>query len=195
VEKVRTGWRVEFVCGLRAVRSARRDFQTLAEVGQQLSVGLAEVPEAIRRLQSERKQSAKQIEVHLSELARYRAAELVRQLPIENGLRLVRLHLTPAEAEGPAYAKLLASMLTAQSEKTVAIFAWRPAEEATTATIILARSSNLDLDCDATLRKALSAHNGRGGGSKEMAQGSIPQEHLLSVMETLAAAAESLRHR
>ena len=26
VEKVRQGWRVEFVCGLRAVRSARRDY-------------------------------------------------------------------------------------------------------------------------------------------------------------------------
>ena len=32
-EKVRQGWRVEFVCGKRAVSTARRDYTTLAERG------------------------------------------------------------------------------------------------------------------------------------------------------------------
>lgn len=189
--KVRGGWRVEFVCGLRAMRAARNDFQTLTEAGHQFSVSLKEVPEAIQRLQAEGKQNTKQIQTQISELAGYRAAELIRQTPIENGLRLVRLQLTPVDADSPAYTKLLASKLTSQGEKTVVVFAWHPAEEKEPATIIFARSGDLDLDCGAILRQALNACSGRGGGTKEMAQGSIPREHLLSVLEVLTNLASS----
>ena len=68
LEKVRLGWRVEFVCGLRAARAARGDFNVLTEAGQLLSVGLTEVPEAIRRLQVETKQAAKQIQAQISDV-------------------------------------------------------------------------------------------------------------------------------
>jgi alanyl-tRNA synthetase len=188
-EKVREGWRVEFVCGIRAMRTARIDFQTLTEAGRQLSVGLAEVPEAIQRLQAEGKQAAKQIQTQMSRLASYHAAELIRMTPVEQGLRLVRLQLTPSDCESATYAKLLASKLTSQSESTVAVFAWSPAEKTEPATVIFARSKDLDLDCGAVLRQTLNAHSGRGGGSKELAQGSVPPEHLSPVMDELAAAA------
>ncbi len=190
LEKVRLGWRVEFVCGLRAARAARGDFKVLAEAGQSLSVALTEVPEAIRRLQAEAKQATKQIQAQISELASYRAAEWIRQTPIERGLRVVRLQLTPADAASGAHAKLLAGKLVAQGEKTVAVFGWRPTAENEPATIILARSHDLDLDCGAALRQTLSNYSGRGGGSKDLAQGSVPQEQLASVMNDLTAAAK-----
>ncbi len=174
-------------CGLREFR--REDFQTLGRAAQQLSVGLAEVPEAIERLQGERKQAAKQIQMQLSELARYRAAELVRQHAMENGLRVVTLQLTPTDGDSPAYAKLLASMLTAQAEKTVAIFAWRPADTTAPATIVLARSRDLDRDCGAILRQVLGEFGGRGGGSKDMAQGSVAADRVQAVSDALARAA------
>jgi alanyl-tRNA synthetase len=190
-EKVRDGWRVEFVCGLRAMRTARNDFQTLTAAGRQLSVGLTEVPEAIQRLQAEGKQAAKQIQAQISDLASYRAAELIRQTPVEHGLRLVQLQLTPADSDSAAYAKLLASKLTGQGEKTIAVFAWSPAGEKEFATVVFACSNDLDLDCGALLRQALSDCNGRGGGSKEMAQGSVPPEHLQTVMNALRAAVKT----
>src|SRR6185437_199235 len=69
IEKVRQGWRVEFVCGLRSARSARSDFQNLTEAGRALSVGLAEISAAIQRLQAEGKQTAKQLQTQTLELA------------------------------------------------------------------------------------------------------------------------------
>jgi len=193
MEKVREGWRVEFVCGLRAVRAARGDFQALTEAARNLSVGLEEVPEAVARMQTEGKQSAKKIEAQGLELAQFRAAELVRQTPVENGLRVVRLVLSPPGADSPAEAKLLASRLTAQAKSTVAIFAWQAVEGTAPATVIFARSADVALDCGAVLRQALAENNGRGGGSKEMAQGSVAREQVASVMDALAAQANSAR--
>src|SRR5579875_1079321 len=46
-EKVTRGTRVEFVCGLRAVRAARADAAVLARATAALSVGAADIPTAI----------------------------------------------------------------------------------------------------------------------------------------------------
>ena len=50
VEKAKGGWRVEFVCGRRAVRAARRDFDTLRQAASLLSVGAADVPLRVEKL-------------------------------------------------------------------------------------------------------------------------------------------------
>ncbi len=63
MEKVRQGWRVEFVCGLRAVRAARRDFSTLREVAQTLSVGAPDVPGRVDALLAQAKRSAKELKL------------------------------------------------------------------------------------------------------------------------------------
>ena len=61
VEKVKKGWRVEFVCGLRAVRAARRDFALLSATGKILSVGAADLPERVEKLLEEKKAAAKEL--------------------------------------------------------------------------------------------------------------------------------------
>ncbi len=61
VEKVRQGWRVEFCCGLRAVRAARADYELLSGVARTLSVGAKDVPARIEKLLEERKAAAKEI--------------------------------------------------------------------------------------------------------------------------------------
>lgn len=187
IEKVREGLRVEFVCGLRAIRAAREDFETLAGAARHLSVGSREVPEAVLRIQTESKQRARRTEKQTAELARYHAGELLREIPMEHGVRRVKLQFSAEETDGVAYGKLLASQVTAQGERTVAVFAWRPAEENEAATILFARSADLALDCGALLRETLGAHGGRGGGSKDMAQGTVPADRVDAVMDALAA--------
>ncbi len=185
-EKVKQGIRVEFVCGLRAMHAARVDFHALTRTARLLSVGFRELPEAILRLQAEAKQSAKQMQILTAELAGHRAEELIRQTPIEGGVRVVRLHLTPPDAPDAAYAKLLASKLTARSERTVALLSWKASETAQeAATVIFARSSDLAFDCGTLLRETLATHGGRGGGSKDMAQGSVPSKHLETALNAL----------
>ncbi len=61
VERVKQGPRVEFVCGLRAVRAARRDYEVLRQVAGTLSVGAADVSGRVVRLLEDKKAAAKEL--------------------------------------------------------------------------------------------------------------------------------------
>jgi alanyl-tRNA synthetase len=61
LEKVKAGQRVEFVCGLRAMRVARRDYEVLRQVAGTLSVGAADVAERVMRLVEDKKAAAKEL--------------------------------------------------------------------------------------------------------------------------------------
>jgi alanyl-tRNA synthetase len=52
IEKVSRGLRIEFVCGLRAVRIARADFTILNETSGLLSTGTPELAATVGRLLS-----------------------------------------------------------------------------------------------------------------------------------------------
>ena len=60
-EKVKQGTRVEFVCGLRAVAAARRDFDLLRQTGAVLSVGAPDVPNRVEKLLADNKAAAKEL--------------------------------------------------------------------------------------------------------------------------------------
>lgn len=191
IEKVKQGLRVEFVCGLRAMLTAHDDFRRLTEVSRQLSVGAEEVSPAIARMQTEARAAIKRMQRLTTELAEYHAMKLIRETPSQDGLRLIRLELSPANDTDVGYAKLLASRIATQGERTVALIGWLPERtreqesDCEPATLVLARSRDLNFDCGTMLRETLTAHGGRGGGSKDMAQGSIPVERLSSAMDDL----------
>jgi alanyl-tRNA synthetase len=63
VEKAKKGWRVEFVCGLRAVRMARRDYEWLGGVAKVLSVGAGDVETRVVGMMEKMKGMAKQLKV------------------------------------------------------------------------------------------------------------------------------------
>jgi alanyl-tRNA synthetase len=73
VEKVRQGWRIEFICGLRAVRSAHRDYTLLDAVARTLTVSRADVPTRIEKLLEDRKASAKEIKKLTTELTKLKS--------------------------------------------------------------------------------------------------------------------------
>ena len=70
VEKVRQGWRVEFVCGLRAIRAARRDYTLLDTVARTLTVSRTDVPTRVDKILEDRKAAAKEIKKLTQELSR-----------------------------------------------------------------------------------------------------------------------------
>ena len=187
LEKVKQGPRVEFVCGLRAARAVRNDFNRLTEAARQLSVGFEEVPQAIQHLQADAKLAGKYTLKLTNELAQYQAAELISQTPVEAGLRLIQLQLSAASHLDASYAKMLASKIAVQAEHTIAVIGWMPVGSASPATVVLSRSIDLELDCGTALRTTLADHEGRGGGSKDMAQGSVAVGRLQATLDKLAA--------
>jgi len=179
-EKIRGDVRVEFVCGERALGRARADYEALAHAAQLFSAPLDEVPalvegqrEQIKALQSAARRSEQ-------ELAAYRARELwERTSPDGSGLRrIVERRPTGAVDELRALAQALATLPRVVLVATVD----------DPATILLATSDDSGIDAGSTLRQALSAAGGRGGGSPRLAQGSVPgREALEKVLEALGA--------
>lgn len=183
-ERVRQSVRVEFVCGLRAAVTARRDLATLTRSSTALSVGRLEVAEAVERLLTEGKAAHKTTQRLTEELAEFQAASLLQDRS-EDGLRLVRRSF--ADRDGN-FLKLLGSRLIAAGPQICALLA-STAEEP--ARIIVAASADCKVNCGSLLREALAAYGLRGGGSQSMAQGQISHLHLEPLFDTLEA---GLRH-
>ena len=164
-EKVRQGLRIEFVCGSRAIRRARRDLETLARVARVFSGSIddaARLVEAqaaqLAELQSENKRQAES-------LAKYRAADLhAAATPNAEGLRLVLERLASGvdsiRALALAYASLPRAVFVAASSAPPSV--------------LLATSADSGVDAGKTLRPLLEKAGGRGGGSARLAQGSVP---------------------
>ena len=178
-ERMRQGIRVEFVCGHRAVVTARRDLATLTHAATALSVGRLDVADAVDRLLAESKAANKSRQKLTEELAQYHAASLLQQYPLQGGRRLVRLTFTDQDA---GYLKLLASRLIASSPQTCALLASTQEEPAR---VVVAATADLKLDCGSLLREALATYGLRGGGSPTMAQGQVPRRELDGLFSTL----------
>jgi len=88
--KVRQDWRVEFVCGRRAERFARRDFQLLRRLAEELRCAPEDVVAASQRVLTERDAHFKNVRALLQRLAE---AEAVAALQSTNasasGIRVV----------------------------------------------------------------------------------------------------------
>ncbi len=188
-EKVSRGVRVEFVCGLRAVRAARADAGVLSQLTASLSTGAAEIPAAIERLKTEGKAGLKDRQRLREELADYHAARLAVEVPIENNVRFVDRTWKDRD---PEYIRLLASRLTSAAPSTIVLMC---SESTNPASVVLASSRDFAFDCGAILREALSQFGLRGGGSPDFAQGEVPTEQLAalrnSVLKALQAAARA----
>ena len=168
VEKVSRGVRVEFVCGLRAVRAARADAAILNQASALLSTGAAELPSAVARLLAEGKSGVKERQRLREELADLQAAVLVAEVPVENGLRLVVRTWKDRDRD---FIRLLASRTAAAAPSTSVIFC---ACEVDPARVFLARSPDLNFNCGQILREELARLGLRGGGSADFAQGDVP---------------------
>jgi alanyl-tRNA synthetase len=167
VEKVRQGWRVEFVAGQRAVATARRDFTTLTETAALFSAHIYDVPQQARKALDEVRSLRKQREQSLEELAAAHAATLLAETPEANGRKLIVKSFTDRDL---SFVKLLAQKLTRQSPNAIALLATTSPQPS----LIFAQSAGQPHDMGALLKEAMAKLGGRGGGSKDMAQGGVP---------------------
>ena len=182
VEKVSRGMRVEFVCGLRAIQSARTDFEILRKTSTLLSSGTAELPAAVERLLTDGKTNAKERQKLREELAVFHAASLAQENPIENGLRLIQRTFKDRDRD---YVRVLASRTAAAAPRTAAIFS---SSDSNPVHVFVARSFDLDFNCGQLLREVLALLGLRGGGSPDLAQGDVPTEQEAALRTLLAEA-------
>ena len=182
LERTRNLWRVEYVAGFRALSAARNDFAILTQAGLLLTCATSEVPAVIAKWAEERRSqhtSAKKMEARLAQLE---ARELLEKhssasppnLPNDSP-RLITAILDDATA---AYLGILAATLVAESN-VVALLASRAAghvvfAQTKSSSNSSAAGSSSASDLGALLRDSIKDFGGKGGGSKDFAQGSLP---------------------
>jgi alanyl-tRNA synthetase len=163
-EKTRQGWRVEFVCGQRAVATARHDYTVLAEAGGLLSSHIWDIPQQVRKVQDESRASRKEREHFMQELADLYAARLLSEAAEHNGRKFVVRTFPDRDL---TFIKLLAQRLTRQSADVIAFLGTTSDQPA----LVFAQAAGQPFDMGALMKETLARLGGRGGGSKDMAQG------------------------
>jgi alanyl-tRNA synthetase len=166
-EKVRQGWRVEFVAGQRAVATARRDFTTLTEAAALFSAHIYDVPQQAGKSLEEIRNLRKQREQAQEELAEAQAAVLLAETPEASGHKLIIRTFADRDMNS---LKLLAQKLTRRAPNVTALLATTSPQPS----LVFAQSAGQPDDMGALIKQTLSKLGGRGGGSKDMAQGGVP---------------------
>lgn len=180
-EKVRQGWRVEFVAGQRAVATARRDFATLTEAAALFSAHIYDVPTQARKSLDEIRTLRKQREQSLEDLAEAQAASLLAQAPVEKGRKLV---IRTFSDRNMNFLKLLAQKLTRLAPTATALLG----TDSPQPSLVFAQSVGQPSDMGALMKETLAKFGGRGGGGKDMAQGGLPKpESVPSALDHASA--------
>lgn len=178
LEKVRKAARIEFVCGGRAVRRARADFEALARIAVSLSASLDDAAtlvatqrEQVQKLEAERRRLER-------EVAGHRARALYEETaPDAGGVRRAIVRGGPGSMDdlrplAQAFAALPRAVLVGAQAAT------------SPPSLLLASSEDSGVDAGRALREAVTAVGGRGGGSSRLAQGSVPDAALVEAIVT-----------
>jgi alanyl-tRNA synthetase len=180
-EKVRQGWRVEFVAGQRAVSTARKDYIALTETAGFFSAHIYDVPLQAHKSLEEIRSLRKQREQSLEELASAQATTILAETPETNGRKVVVRTFADREMN---FLKLMAQKLTRSASNVVALLASTSPQPS----LVFAQSSGQPFDMSALLKQAMATLGGRGGGSKDMAQGGITNvEGIEAAVKQVAA--------
>jgi alanyl-tRNA synthetase len=166
-ERVRKTTRVEFMCGLRALRAARADHELLSSLALSLGVAPSEIM-AKTKAQGEELRAALAARREASTaLDGYRARELFDATPPDGaGDRRIVLRRESGTVDE---LRSMAQAVTAIGHaRFIGTLAAPP-------TIVLATSGGpAVLDAGAALKAVLAQHGGRGGGNARIAQGTVP---------------------
>jgi alanyl-tRNA synthetase len=191
--------RLEYVAGSAALEYVQAQSRAMDAVRERLGVPLSQVPEAVGRLQEEARESRKKLEVLErrgleAAIREDTGGETTRRVPL--GDRSIDVHVTPVG--GARLWQAVVSPGTAEDLKRIAativggpgnVVALAAREG--TASVLVARSADVSLDCLPISRAAASVLGGGGGGAPDFAQGGGPK--VDRVEDALAAAVSKIR--
>ncbi|MBV9268801.1 MAG: alanyl-tRNA editing protein [Acidobacteriaceae bacterium] len=166
-EKLRGNVRVEFVCGARAVRRARRDFLLLAELSRIQAAAIDDLPSVSGALRERMVEADKERQRLAVELARSEGAALFQgTAPSTDGIRRVILHT--AILDDGLRAK--AQSFVASGKGVVLAIAGESGG------VLVACSPDSGYNAGIAVKTNVS----RGGGSAILAQGTAPDTGMVS---------------
>jgi alanyl-tRNA synthetase len=182
LEKIRNQTRLEFLCGGRAVKRARADYEALSRAAQSFSAPLDAVPAMIGELIESSRTAEKSKRKLELELAGYKGREIYQATtPAADGVRRVFERAATGNLED---LRAVAQSFTAQPKSVYLATLNQPPS------VLLAVSADTGINAGQAVKSALTEAGGRGGGATSLAQGSVPDlEKLENVIAALQAAA------
>jgi alanyl-tRNA synthetase len=181
VERVKGLARVEFVCGGRALRHARRDFAVLSEAARLFSTGLEGVPELISKQSQDLREAGKALQKMMGELADLEAAQLWQKTAEKAGVRVVQRVF---EAEEGKKAKLFAYAIAKQAGAIALI-----GVKGSPAGVFFSQTLSGRVNMADVMKQTLAKFGGKGGGTRDFSQGGgLPENQLeaaLNFAETI----------
>jgi alanyl-tRNA synthetase len=162
-ERVRGGTRVEFLCGVRALRGYRSLRDAMASSVRLLSVLPGDLPAGIDRIQADARDTRRRLKDLQNRLASFEASALAGRAELHGASRVVVEALEGWDANG---LKAIASAISSRPGH-VAVLLGVPPPSA----IVIARAPDAAVDCAATLKALTDRFGGKGGGRSDLAQG------------------------
>lgn len=182
-EKFRSGTRVEFLCGGRALARFRSWRDAFASTQRFLSVPPQELAAAVERLQAETKALQRTARAMQERLAGHEAHALIARGEQAPDRVIVAEALDGWDATG--LKALAAAAAVVEPRAAVALFS-----TSTPALVVVARGKDGHVDASAALKTLLSRFGGKGGGKPDLAQGGGLTG---DIEQMLSAAREALR--
>jgi alanyl-tRNA synthetase len=177
-ERFKQGTRVEFVCGDRALSDHRTTVARIRALASILSSTEAELVATAEKREQERKATGKELERLRRELLVARVEDWMRESA--DGKLLVK----DVPEASPAELRAAATALTAKPGRIVLL----GSIEGGRAHLVFGCSESIDADMGALLKAAAPLVDGRGGGSRRMAQGGGSRtEGLAAALEKAAS--------
>jgi len=183
-ERFRGGTRVEFLCGVRATRGYRMLRDTVAASVRLVSVLPEELPAGIERLQVELKDAKRSLKDLHSRLATLEGSALADRAEQCGSIRAV---LAAVDGWDQSGLKSLSGPISARPGHVAALFS-----AAAPVSAVIARASDVTIDCAMILKKLIERFGGKGGGRPDLAQGGglqgDPEEILRLTREIISTA-------
>jgi len=182
-ERTRDRTRVEFLSGWRAVRDYWWKHALVSDWSARLGVRDRDLGETLERLSEQAQEHDRALQEARRRLLGYEAAERLAAAPSGRDPRVLRLEVPRRD---PGEVRLLLRELTGRARCVVL------AGDRETGRLYFSRSPGDGPDMAAILARSCAAEGGRGGGSAEFAQGSVPPGD--AVLRALRLAEEGAGH-
>jgi alanyl-tRNA synthetase len=174
--------RLEFASGMSAVERMMDVWQTVKDTSVKLNTTPDGLGEAVDKLLTDWKEMRKNLDSVKKGLVGETVEDLLKKAVQVNGVRIVR-HM---QSEDMRHLVSLAKQIISQP-KTVAVLG----SDQGGAKVVVARSTDVDLDCKTLVSAALRLVGGSGGGKADFAQGGGPDASRIE--EALDSALESVK--
>ena len=184
LDKIRGNARIEFLCGMRAIRRARADYEALSQVARLYSAALDDTPDVAGAQQQRLLDLEKAYKKLSTEAAVREGKDLYASTqPGPDGIRR-------AIREGRIDDELraIAQAFTAAEKAVFVAISNDPPS------VLVAASRDAGIHAGNLVKSAVSANGGRGGGSPLLGQGSVPSlEALNGVRQAFTAPLQPAR--